>query len=352
MQKLRVAVIGQGRSGHNIHVAALKGMTDRYEIVAVADPLEGRCDDAVNATGCAAYTDYKEMLRRDDLDLVVNATMSPDHVPVTLEIMDAGHNVLTEKPIARYAADVDKLITRSKETGKLFAIFQQSRFAPYFQQVLKVLDSGVLGRVIQINIAFNGFARRWDWQTIQDMSAGSLLNTGPHPMDQALRLFGFDTMPKVHCIMDRVNTFGDAEDHVKVLLTGEGKPTIDLEISSCAPYSKSMYEIYAQYGGLVGTANHLDWKYYKLEEAPDQHLTREPLEGRQYCREDLTWHEESWDIPEEQKNWFGWMAQQFYGNLYEALTKGAPLAIPPEQVRRQIEVIEECHRQNPLSKTT
>ena len=325
-------------------------MTDRYEIVAVADPLEGRCDDAVEATGCAAYTDYREMIRRDDLDLVVNATMSPDHVPVTLEILNAEHNVLTEKPIARHAADVDKLIARSKETGKLFAIFQQSRFAPYFQQILKVLDSGVLGRVIQIKIAFNGFARRWDWQTLQDMSAGSLLNTGPHPMDQALRLFGFDVMPKVCCIMDRVSTFGDAEDHVKVLLTGEGRPTVDLEISSCAPYSDFMYQIYAQYGGLKGKADHIEWKYYKPEEAPEQQLIREPLEGRKYCGEQLTWHEESWDIAEEQKDWFGWMARQFYGNLYDALTKGAPLAVPPEQVRRQIEVIEECHRQNPLSR--
>ncbi|MBP6965593.1 MAG: Gfo/Idh/MocA family oxidoreductase [Armatimonadetes bacterium] len=350
MKKIRTAVIGQGRSGHNIHIAALKEMPDRYEIAAVADPLEGRCDDAVNATGCAAYTDYKEMLRRDDLDLVVNATMSPDHVPVTLEIMDAGHNVLCEKPVARYAADVDKLIAKSGETGKLFAIFQQSRFAPYFQQILKVLDSGVLGRVVQINIAFNGFGRRWDWQTLQEMSAGSLLNTGPHPMDQALRLFGFDIMPEVKCVMDRVNTFGNAEDHVKILLSGKGRPTIDLEISSCAPYSTFMYQIYAQYGGLTGTANHLEWKWYKPEEAPEQHLIREPLEGRKYCGEDLTWHTESWDIPEEQKNWFGYMARQFYGNLYDALTEGAPLAVPPEQVRRQIEVIEECHRQNPLPK--
>lgn len=350
MKRIRTAVIGQGRSGHNIHVATLKGMTDKYEIVAVADPLPGRCDDAVEATGCKAYKSYKRMLKRDDLDLVVNATMSMDHVPVTLEIMDAGHNVLCEKPIARYAADVDKLITKSAETGKLFAIFQQSRFAPYFQQILKVLDSGVLGRVVQIKIAFNGFGRRWDWQTLQEMSAGSLLNTGPHPMDQALRLFGFDRMPEVKCIMDRVNTFGDAEDHVKVLLTGKGRPTIDVEISSCAPYSTSMYQIYAQYGGLTGTAGHLEWKYYKPEEAPEQHLIREPLQGREYCGEDLTWHAETWDIPEDQKNWFGYMAKQFYGNLYDALTKGTPLAVPPEQVRRQIEVIEECHRQNPLGR--
>ncbi len=222
MRRIRVGVIGQGRSGHNIHVDAFKRMPGRYKVVAVADPLEGRCDDAVNATGCAAYADYKEMLRQGDLDLVVNATPSHLHVPVSLAVMDAGFNVLCEKPLARRTSDVDKLIAKSKETGKLLAVFQQSRFAPYFQQVRKVINSGVLGRVVMVRIAFNGFGRRWDWQTLQGYDGGSLLNTGPHPLDQALQLFGTDAMPEMACIMDRTNTFGDAEDFVKLILRREG----------------------------------------------------------------------------------------------------------------------------------
>ena len=102
----------------------------------------------------------------------------------------SGFNLLCEKPLARRAADVDKLIEKSKSKGVLFAIYQQSRYAPYFRQVRKVIDSGVLGRIVQINIAFNGFSRRWDWQTLQEYDGGNLLNTGPHPLDQALQLFG------------------------------------------------------------------------------------------------------------------------------------------------------------------
>ena len=79
-------------------------------------------------------------------------------------------------------------------------------------------------------------------------------------------------------------------------------------------------------------------------------MIREPLPDRKYCSEQLTWHEESWDLPEEQKDWFGYMSRMFYTHLYESIVNGAPLVIPPEQVRRQIAVIEECHRQNPLSR--
>lgn len=350
MSKVRVGVIGQGRSGYDIHVRALRVLTDKYEVVAVADPMDGRTDDAVSQLGAVGYTDYKEMLKRDDLDLVVNASPSNFHVPITLEIMDAGHNVLCEKPLARYAADVDKMIAKRDETGKLFAIYQQSRFAPYFQQIRKVIESGVLGRIVMVRIAFNGFGRRWDWQTIQDCNAGNLLNTGPHPMDQALQLFGTDAMPEVTCIMDRANTYGDAEDFVKVILKGKDRPVIDLEISSCCAYNTHMYNIDGTLGGLKGNSSHLDWKYYKPEEAPEQHLIREPLPGRKYCSEQLTWHEESWDLPEETKDWFQYMAHTFYGHLYESLVNGAPLVITPEQVRQQIAVVEECHRQNPLSK--
>jgi len=115
-------------------------------------------------------------------------------------------------------------------------------------QVQKVIKSGVLGRIVQISIAFNGFSRRWDWQTMQSRNGGNLANTGPHPLDQALQLFG-KGMPKVTCYMDHTdNSLGDAEDHVKVLLSGRGHPTIDLEVSSCCAYPCFVYNVYGTRG--------------------------------------------------------------------------------------------------------
>ncbi len=345
-KRLRVGVLGQGRSGRNIHTEYLK-TDDRYEIVAVADLLADRCERAEKEYGCASYTDYHDLLARDDLDLVVNAMPSYLHPPASKEVLEAGHNVLCEKPLARYVAEVDDLIATAERMGKTLAIYQQSRFAPYYQQVRKVMDSGVLGRIVMIKIRFNSYARRWDWQTIQDMYGGTLLNTGPHPLDQALRLLDYEDMPDVWCHMDSVNVLGDAEDHVKIMISAPDRPLIDLEMSSSDAYPKYTYQVFGSTGGLAGDTKHVEWRYFDPIQAPQQTLQRDPLPGPSYCREDLPWQSASWDVPEARSDLFGSMAYSFYSNLYEVLTEGASLVITPAHVRQQIAVIEECHRQNP-----
>lgn len=350
MKQLKVGIIGQGRSGYSIHVHSLSQMTDMFTIVAVSDPIEERMNEARERNGATGYTDYRDLIARDDLDLVVNASPSHLHVAITKEALLAGRNVLCEKPMARTAAEADEVISLAKRHKRFFDVFQQSRFAPYFAKVREVIDSGVLGRVVMIKVAFNGFSRRWDWQTLQEYNGGNLLNTGPHPVDQALELFGPDEMPRVTCFMDRANTCGDAEDFVKLILSGDGHPLIDVEISSCDAYPLYTYHVHGEHGGLTGDMKRINWKYYAPAEAPSQKLQRQPLPGRQYCREDLPMHEESWEIPPSESNLFDTMAGKYYRNLYAALTEGAEMTVKPQQVRRQIAVMEECHRQCPLSR--
>jgi len=354
MKIVNVAILGQGRSGKDIHAEYLNTAKDKYKIVAVCDPLEERRMRAIKRYQCDAYVDYKELLRskRNNIDLIVNALPSHFHVPVTKIFLKAGFNVLCDKPLARKVKEVDMLIETAEKSKKVLAIFQQSRYASYFLQIKKIIKSGVLGRIIQISIAFNGFSRRWDWQTLKKFYGGSLLNTGPHPLDQALNLLNTEKMPDVICVMDRVNTCGDAEDFVKLLLRVPGKPLIDLEISSCCAYPLFTYHIQASRGGLLASTNHIDWKYYKPQEAPKVKLQTSPLSNQNgepsYCVDKLKFYEEHWDIPEEEKNNFMVMSARFYDMLYKTLTEGKVLEITPQQVRQQIAVIEECHRQNKL----
>jgi scyllo-inositol 2-dehydrogenase (NADP+) len=350
MRALRVGVIGQGRSGRNIHCEFLKQIPEKFQIAAVCDLLQDRCERAAQEYSCPVFQDYREMLNNKDLklDFVLNASFSHMHVPITKEIMEAGFHVLCEKPLARTAEQVHDLIATSKRTGRILAIYQQSRFAPYYRQVCKVIASGVLGDIRMVKCAFNGFSRRYDWQTLQKYNAGNLFNTGPHPMDQVLGLIGRDIMPNVWCKMDVVNSVGDAEDFCKIILSYPGRPVIDLEICSNSNYNPYTYQVYGTYGSLMGNMNHIDWKYYIPAEAPEIKLQEEPLPGPSYCSDKLVFHEESWDVPEEDKDLFNSMAGRFYQNLYDVLTTGAALVVTPEQVCQQIAVMEECHRQNPL----
>jgi len=359
MAPIRVAILGQGRSGRDIHGAGLINMKDKYEIAAIVDPLAERVERGVREFGCAGFGDYRRIIEMKDelkLDLVVNATPSPFHYGVTRDLLGNGFNVLCEKPFAQTAAQVDELAEVAERNGVKLAVFQQSRFMPIFVKIREIIASGVLGRIIQISTEWSGFSRRWDWQTLQENVAGSLYNTGPHPVDQILRLLDYDGMPDVRCYMDRVNTWGDAEDYVKLIVSAPGKPVIDLEISCCNAFPGCQYIIHASNGGLRADNGHIDYKYFKPEESPEQSLKREPIcnpdDGTPvYCRENLKWYEATWDVSEIGADTsFDSMTRCFYNMLYGVIREGAPLEITLGQVRQQIAVIEEAHRQNPMSR--
>ncbi|MBQ2765489.1 MAG: gfo/Idh/MocA family oxidoreductase, partial [Clostridia bacterium] len=123
-----------------------------------------------------------------------------------------------------------------------------------------------------------------------------------------------------------------------------------LDVSSCDAYPCFTYKIMAQYGGLKASLNDVQWKYYKPEEAPEQHLIREPLQGPNgdpiYCGEKLTWYEESWSAKDSGA--FTTAVDAYYTMIYNYLENGEPMEIMPYQVRQQMAVADLAHKQNPL----
>ncbi len=350
MKKLRVGIIGQGRSGRDIHGAYFRSEAGRelYEVAAVSDLIEARRDRAVKEYGCDVYEDYGKLLERDDLDVVVNSTFSYLHCPISIEALKAGKNVVCEKPFSKYSMECEEMIRAAEEAGKTLTVFQQSRVAPYFTRIREIIASGLLGEVQQITIRFSGFSRRWDWQTSLRYYGGCLQNTGPHPLDQALTLLDYDGMPTVFSQLRRINSAGDAEDYAKLILTAPGKPLIDLEINPSDAYSDFTYRIAAKRGSLSATTSKIRWKYF--DDCPMPAFTFEPITGADglspaYCSERLTWHEAEEDMT---GNAFDAGPVIFYRNLYKHLTLGADLLIKPQTLLWQIRIMELVHAQNPL----
>ena len=350
MKKLNVAIIGQGRSGRDIHgrYFLTEHGKERYNVVAVADKIAARRERAVQEYGCDVYEDYRELLKRSDIDVVVNSTFSYLHYPVTIDALRAGKNVVSEKPFSKFAIECEDMIRTAKENNVTLTVFQQSRIAPYFTRICEIIDSGKLGEIAQITIHFSGYSRRWDWQTSRRFYGGCLLNTGPHPMDQALHLLNTGEMPNVFSVLKRINSAGDAEDYAKVILTAPNRPLIDVEISPADAYNDFTYRIHGSRGSLTATLSKIKWKYF--DEKPMPELTLEPLTGADglspaYCSEKLNWNEFEEDLTGSP---FDYAPTKYYENLYDHLVNGADILIKPEKIVQQIRVMELIHAQNPL----
>ena len=350
MKKLNVAIIGQGRSGRDIHGKFFQSESNTlYNVVAIVDALEDRRARAREEFGCDVYASHTELYGRDDIDLVINASYSHLHYHVTMELLNHGFNVVVEKPFCAHVEEAEAMIRAAKENNRMLCIFQQSHFAPYYRRIRQIIDSGVLGRLIQVSINFSGYARRWDWQVSQRYAGGHLRNTGPHPLEQALDILDSDELPAIHSRLDSVNSFGDAEDYAKVLLLMPGKPVIDIEISSSNKYSDYTYLIHGSRGSLKATLKHISYQYFKEEEAPEQHFTFDPIRKPDgtpaYCSEQLKWHQEEEDLTGSA---FDTAVKLYYDNIYNHLTNGEELVIKPEKIKQMVALFEEVHRQNPL----
>jgi predicted dehydrogenase len=350
MKTLNVAIIGQGRSGRDIHGAFFRSERNtKYKVVAVVDALEHRRARAAAEYGCPVYSDYHELFGLEGIDLVINSTFSYLHSEITIDLLNHGFNVVCEKPFAKTYEDGCRAILAAKQNGRMVNAFQQSRFAPYYEKIKEVLASGKLGTIMQISISFSGFARRWDWQTSKAYAGGNVRNTGPHPLDQAMDLLGFPEDTTVFSRLGRANTAGDAEDYAKIILTVPGKPLIDLEISSCNCYLPYTYIISGTNGCLRATQTNIELRYFDPTKAPALHQIMTPLENADrlpaYCSEQLDWIEEQIPIT---GNVFTDSVVKYYDMIYDHLVNGKEMAITPEQVLTQLKVIDKIHAQNPL----
>ena len=351
---IRVAIAGFGRSGCNIHGAHFE-KDPRFKVIAVADNLPERRQDAVDKFGCQVYESYEEMIEKGGFDLLVNATPSKFHVACSKMGLSKGFNVISEKPSAPTVADFDMLVATAEQNKCLFMPYQNSRFYPFFIKMREIIASGVLGRIVCIRSNWSNFARRWDWQTRQDQLAGNLFNTGPHPVDQAIVLFG-EGMPQVFCRMAALHhgLGGDANNFCTVSLYGEGHPLVEVQISSFQAYPQGeMYNIQAEYGGLTGGPKGLKWKYFDPAKAPKQEFWKPWSQDRRYCSEKLDWIENEWTFENDESNSNGFkgLSAAIYDDYYNVIVNGAPREITLDQVRRQVYVMEEAHRQNPLAKS-
>jgi predicted dehydrogenase len=320
-------------------------MGDEFRIVAVGDASAGRQAEARGRLGCRTYSDVRELLEDEDVELVVVAMPSHLHPELAIEALNAGKHVIVEKPFAPSLEGADRMLAAARATGRILTGSQNYRYVGDFLKIREVIASGRLGRILLIRIAWHWFRRRWDWQTLKAFGGGSLNNDGSHVIDQALMLLG-NAEPEVYCQMERTPLCsGDADDHAKVILRAPGAPLIDMEFTNACAYPQDMWLVMGTQGGLTGTHTQLRWKSIDPELLPPRPVSPEPTPDRSYNREELPWVEETCDLSREGHRESN---ARLYHDLFATVRHGAPLMVTPESIRRQIAVLERCRELSPV----
>lgn len=353
MKKLNLAIIGNGKSGKDIHGAFYRTEQNVFFNVKYVVDADERIRKLAEQLypGCETLCDYHELFDKEGIDLVVNSTFSNQHYEIAKDLLNHGFNVLTEKPFARTRFECQDLINTAKKKGVVLAVFQQSFLAPFYKQAQAWIKEGKFGEIKQVSINYSGFSRRWDWQTLQKRLGGNLYNTGPHPIGLALGFLDFaeDYRVAFSATASTPLTSGDADDYAKVILTAPGKPVVDVEISSMDAFPGYNLKVQGTKGTLKCTLGEYECKYIVDGENVERPVCENSLRDENgipyYCKEDLVAHVESGKFGGTA---FDVAVSEFYENLYYAITEGRELLIKPEIAANIINVIETVHAQNNL----
>lgn len=194
--KVRVGIIGCG-FGALTHIPGFQSCPDA-EVVAICDVQRETAERFARKFNIGqVFSDYRKMLELKDLDLVSVATPIFLHYQMIKDVIAAGKNVLSEKPLAMTAADARDLLARAKAAKVVHAIDHEFRFIPAHARMKALIREGFVGKVntAHILVVHDGsFSMRgfeiWGWQSQKDKGGGMLNSSGYHYIDLVRDWFG------------------------------------------------------------------------------------------------------------------------------------------------------------------
>jgi len=191
MKTLKIGIIGCGFIANGKHLPSIVRLPD-VEVVAFCDLIVEKAQksaDEYGAPGALVCSDYRDVIARQDIDVVHVCTPNSSHAEISIAAMKAGKHVMCEKPMAKTAAEARAMLDASKETGKLLTIGYQNRFRTDSQFMKKLCESGEMGDIY----LGKGFATRRrgvpTWGVFMDkekQGGGPLIDLGTHALDLTL----------------------------------------------------------------------------------------------------------------------------------------------------------------------
>lgn len=215
---LRYALIGCGRISPN-HIAA--ALDNDLEVVALCDIIPENMEDKINrfdlSDSISLYTDYRELLIEEKPDLVAICTESGKHGQIALDCIEAGCNLIIEKPITLSLEEADRIIRLAKEKNVKVSACHQNRFNKSIQKIREAVEQERFGRLLHgtAHIRWNrgeDYYKQAPWRGTWEQDGGALMNQCIHNIDLLRWMMGNEIIEVVGMTDNLNHNFIEAED--------------------------------------------------------------------------------------------------------------------------------------------
>ncbi len=215
---IKYAIIGCGRISPN-HIAA--ALENKLNIVALCDIDTSKMDDSVKkfqlSSDAKKYIDYREMLQREKPELVAICTESGKHGQIALDCIEAGCNLIIEKPIALSLDEADAIIKNAAAKNVKVSACHQNRFNKSVQKIRQAVEAGRFGKLMHgtAHIRWNrgeSYYKQAPWRGTWEQDGGALMNQCIHNIDLLRWMMGDEISEVVGMTDNLVHSFIDAED--------------------------------------------------------------------------------------------------------------------------------------------
>lgn len=326
MKKFKSAIIGCGNI-FPMHAVSVKNCKDA-ELVAVCDIKEDRAKAKAAEFGCKWYTDYKEMLEKEQIDVVHLCLPHYLHPIAAIYCMEHGKNVLTEKPMAIKLEDAKAMIDTAKKNNVVLGCIFQNRYNAGTVLVKEHIKNGMLGKILSAKcfVTWNrsdDYYGNSDWKGTWDKEGGGVI------IDQAIH-----TLDMLRYIIDEDIDFVDAT------IARRGHAKIDVEDTAEG--------LIAYKNGLLTNFHAINYYSYdadvEIEIACDNAVvemvadktTIKYFDGRTFIAERNP--DENFDYGNVKSYWGVNHCKQI-DNYYESLANGTEPFIPVESAYKTQEMI-------------
>lgn len=288
--------------------------------------------------GVKSYDDFEELISDPEIELVIVNTPNFTHADYTRKCLNAGKNVLVEKPFAATSAEAKELFALAENVGKKIFVYQNRRWDSDHTSVRKMIESGQLGELNEVHYRYDRYRKAIGQKTFKEEpkpASGLLYDLGPHLVDQAISLFGKPTSHYKVLGKHRENT--KVDDYFTIHLAYPNDLNVFLTSSLLVPDPQKAFVIHGSAGSYVKDRSDVQeeqlLKGMKLDD-PAYGIEPAGRKGRLTIM-DNDGNPQVTDIDGEKGNYIA-----LFEAVYQAMVHDIPYPITEEQIIMQLEIFE------------